>query len=174
QIFDAFGFTTQAVYAGQNLNTGGKLSRDGDEVISPYWNRADTTLPVSVRQIDAFHTQGNTSTAFWFLKGASSATSLFTADGDEGQSFLPHVNVATVGVVGANYAMNSFTPSNTFGFKIDGEWSDDTKNVQEQSGGGYGHHVRFYVVKDRDGKIVANTYLMAMDYSGINYDYQDN
>jgi hypothetical protein len=29
-------------------------------------------------------------------------------------------------------------------------------------------------VKDRAGNIVPNTYVMAMDYSGINYDYNDN
>src|SRR5205085_1197309 len=28
--------------------------------------------------------------------------------------------------------------------------------------------------KDRNGKVVPNTYLMSMDYSGINYDYNDN
>src|SRR5439155_5409110 len=174
QVFDAFGFNTKATYVGQNLNQSGRVARVGDEILSPYWNRVDTTLPVTVRQLTAFHTQGNVTNTFWFLKGSSSTSFLFTADGDEGQSFLPHKNNASVGVVDATYAMNTFSPSNTFGFKIDGEWSDDTKNVQQQSGGNYGHHVRFYVVKDRAGNIIPNTYLMTMDYSGINYDYNDN
>jgi len=43
-----------------------------------------------------------------------------------------------------------------FGFKVDGEWSDDTKN--NTSGGG--HHIRFYPLRDSGGKIVPNTYLM--------------
>ena len=37
-----------------------------------------------------------------------------------------------------------------------------------------GHHVRFWVARDREGKIIPDTYIMAMDYAGINYDYQDN
>src|SRR5262249_50583970 len=41
-------------------------------------------------------------------------------------------------------------------------------------GGGYGHHVRFWVARDAAGNIIPNAYFMAMDYSGINYDYQDN
>jgi hypothetical protein len=34
--------------------------------------------------------------------------------------------------------------------------------------------MRFWTVKDRTGAVVPNTYLMGMDYTGINYDYNDN
>jgi len=37
-----------------------------------------------------------------------------------------------------------------------------------------GHHVRFWPVRDRQGALMPDTYLMSMDYSGINYDYNDN
>ena len=37
-----------------------------------------------------------------------------------------------------------------------------------------GHHMRIWPVRDRAGAIVPSTYLVAMDYSGINYDYNDN
>src|SRR5204862_634627 len=36
---------------------------------------------------------------------------------------------------------------------------------------------RFFAIKDRNGKIVPNAYLLAQDYTGLsysNYDYQDN
>ena len=173
-IVSTFGFGTKIVGSGQRLNQGGKVARVGDEVLSPYWNRVDTTLPVTIRQLDEFHTQGNTATLFWNAMGSSSTTTIFTADSDEGQSFLPHLNDGKVGTVGASYAAGTISPSGAFGFKIDGEWSDDTKNVQEHTGGGWGHHVRFWVAKDANGKIIPNTYIMAMDYSGINYDYNDN
>jgi hypothetical protein len=34
--------------------------------------------------------------------------------------------------------------------------------------------VRFFPLKNADGQIVADTYLMVMDYNGVNYDYNDN
>ena len=46
--------------------------------------------------------------------------------------------------------------------------------MQEQAGGGTGTTSASGSRKDRDGNVIPNTYLMAMDYSGINYDYQDN
>ena len=46
-------------------------------------------------------------------------------------------------------------------------------NKQEQAGGGYGHHIRFFPARDRSGNVIADTYLMGLDYQGINYDYQD-
>ena len=37
-----------------------------------------------------------------------------------------------------------------------------------------GHHLRIWPARNRSGAIIANTYLVSMDYSGINYDYNDN
>jgi hypothetical protein len=34
--------------------------------------------------------------------------------------------------------------------------------------------VRFFPLKDRSGVYVPNTYIMVMDYFGVNYDYNDN
>ena len=76
-------------------------------------------------------------------------------------------------------AAGSFTPTGSFGIKIDPEWSDPTKNNQQPDIDGgclgpCGHHVRFWPVRDRDGVLVPNTWLVSMDYAGINYDYNDN
>src|SRR4029434_7759855 len=66
-------------------------------------------------------------------------------------------------------------PTKAFGFRVDGEWSDPTLNGPVAGNpDDQGHHVRFWVLRDKSGNIVPNTYLMSMDYSGINYDYQDN
>ena len=92
----------------------------------------------------------------------------------DGQSVLPHLNgSATLPAAG------SFTPTGAFGIKIDPEWSDPTKNNRQpdvEGGclGPCGHHVRFWPVRDRDGVLVPNTWLVSMDYAGINYDYNDN
>jgi hypothetical protein len=78
-------------------------------------------------------------------------------------------------------AAGSFSPSTAaIGFKVDNEYSDPNLNttasvdVSKGCPGPCGHHMRFWPVKDRSGALVPNTYLMSMDYGGINYDYQDN
>ena len=66
-----------------------------------------------------------------------------------------------------------------FGFAVDGEWGDYTKNnAAVDIGNGCvapcGQHVRLWPVKNRAGTLVPGSYLLSMDYAGINYDYQDN
>lgn len=148
-------------------STGKKLY--GEEVNSAYWSLADTTKSVYIRQIAAFHTQGTPTVLKWFNKGSSASTYLFTTEGKEGQAFLPHMQGSTA------IAEKSFKPASTtakFGFKIDNEYTDDKLN----SPTGGGHHVRFYPVRDHNGKVLANTYFMCLDYSNAgsqNYDFQD-
>ncbi len=85
-----------------------------------------------------------------------------------------------------NLRKASFTPSSgkAFGFKVDSEWSDDSLNTPDfdsTTGDAYpeptGHSFRFYPLIDENGNVVPNTYIMAMDYTGLsysNYDYQDD
>ena len=81
EVFNTFGYKTQAVYPGETLSQGGRIVRTGDEVLSPYWLRSDTSCAVSVRQITAYHTQGNPATLYWFNKGSTTNTTLFKSDG---------------------------------------------------------------------------------------------
>lgn len=172
EIVKVFGYTTVIVGSGQQLNRQGRVQAVGDEVLSPYWQRADNSKPVSVRQLAAYHTQGNITVVYWHAKGSNTTSAIFTQTGIDGQTLLPRRD-ATLPAAG------TFSPSGVFGFKIDGEWSDPTKNNQTPDrnngcSGSCGHHVRFWPVKDRQGVLIANTWLMTMDYSGINYDYNDN
>jgi hypothetical protein len=183
EITKVFGYGTAILNSGQKLNNAGRVEAIGDEVLSPYWKRADTTKPVAVRQLAAFHTQGNTATAYWHAKGSNTTSQIVRHAGVDGQSLLPRKDGQL-----SQPAAGPFTPSaTTFGFKIDSEWSDpdkNNKNPDRQAGcndnvsaGGTdkcGHHVRFWPAKDRAGKPIPNTYLMVMDYAGINYDYNDN
>ncbi len=150
-----------------HLTEGSTAVYYGEEVVSPYWTIADPSQPVSVRQIDAFHTQGNTSTLYWFPQGTTTTHKLFTTATDVGQSLFPYL-YGTTTPAGA-----TFTPTGPFGFNVDGAWSVDSMN---SGGGGAGHHVRFFPVRDSAGNIVPGTYLMAMDYGVTpeNYDFQDN
>jgi predicted aconitase with swiveling domain len=175
EIVTVLGYTTVINQPGQRLNRQGLLEAVGDEVLSPYWQRADLSQPVKVRQLAAYHNQGPTATVYWHNKGSDTLTSIFTHTRADGQTLLPRRAGAL-----AFPAEGTFIPDTTiFGFNLDGEWSDPTKNnqaVDRRNGclGQCGHHVRVWPVKDRQGLIIPNTWLMSMDYSGINYDYNDN
>lgn len=168
QINKIFGYTTKVLNSGDVLANGGRASPVGEEIMSGYWQKADTSAPVSVRQLSAYHTQGNTATFNWYGKTALTLKPVTTQVGVDGQSVEPHSTTGT-------YSAATFNPSETtFGFKIDTEWSDDTKNKQEQPGGGFGHHLRFFPARDRNGVLIPDTYIVGMDYLSVNFDYQDN
>jgi hypothetical protein len=174
QIVSVMGYTTAITNSGQSINQHGLIAPVGDEVLSPYWQRLDTTKSVSVSQLASFHTQGNTAALYYYQRGGSLSKSLLVSAGAEGQSMLPHKNGSPTVL-----ANTTFTPPAEFGFRVDGEYSDDAKNAvtaDQTNGcpGPCGHHMRFFPVKDRSGAPVTGAYLMVMDYSGINYDYQDN
>jgi hypothetical protein len=168
QILQLAGYTTNATFNGQNINGGGKVQALGDEVLSNYWTRADSSTAVTVRQLSQWHTQGNTAAFNWVDKATNGQTNLFVAEGLQGQSFLPEKSGSS------SLATGTFSPTGDFYIKIDNESSVDSQNVQEQGGGGWGHHLRFYPAKDRQGAVIPNTYILTMDYQGINYDYNDN
>ncbi len=168
QIIQMAGYSTTIVGSGQMLNEGGKVEAVGDEILSPYWTQANSSAPVTIHQLDSWHTEGDPATLYWASQGSTQTHAIFTSDGLDAQSFLPDIiNTNTP-------AGGTFNSSGVFYFKVDNESSVDSQNVQEQSGGGYGHHVRFWPAKDREGNVIPNTYIMAMDYNGVNYDYNDN
>jgi hypothetical protein len=175
EIVGMMGYQTTIVGPNQHLSQDGFVTAVGDEVLAPYWQRSDTGKPVTVRQLASFHTQNSTATFYWFNKGAPSAlNNLFSAAATDAQTLLPHLFNG-----GTNPAAGSFSPAGAFGLRVDGEISDPTLNnstPDRNAGcpGPCGHHVRFWKLKDRTGAVVPNTYLMSMDYAGINYDYNDN
>ncbi|HSV14310.1 MAG TPA: choice-of-anchor D domain-containing protein [Tepidisphaeraceae bacterium] len=168
QLTSLFGYSTQIVYSGQVLNTGGSKTAVGEEVLSDYWSRADATQPVSVRELAAFHTGDTTSTIRWFSKGSTGLNGIFTHLATDAQTILPRMN--TNGAL----AQGSFSPSGAFAFKIDNEYSVDSMNPQDPITGNQGHDVRIYPARDRANRYIPNTWLLYMDYYGMNYDYQDN
>lgn len=174
QINRVLGYTTVIMGAGQNMNTKGQLLTVGDEVLSSYWVRAASAQPVTVRQVAAYHTQGNSATVYWYAKGKpGTSNAVVSLAGADAQTILPRK--ASL----AGPAVGTFSPTVTFGFKVDSERSDPALNdhTPDLANGGVepvGHHMRFWPVRDWSGALMANTWLMAMDYSGINYDYNDN
>ena len=180
-IAKVFGYKTKIVGSGQAINGSGRIQAVGDEVISPYWQRADATKSVTARQLAAYHSQGNTATLSWTNKGSTSSTAVLTHKGTDGQTVLPRKSDSQA------IAQASFAPSATvFGFRIDAEYSDPTLNNRQVDYNNNcplpapgeletcGHHVRFWPVRDQSGTVIPDTYLMTMDYAGVNYDYNDN
>ena len=193
EVVKTFGYGTVIRKSGENINNGGRLMRIGDEVLVPYWRLADPSKNMTVRQLAALHTQGSQA-SFYTTNQATSANSpsnppasqkRLTHRGEDGQSFLPRNNDSSKS---PGYA--EFKPSQSvFGFRIDPEYSDWTMN---RTGGENnidkacldaqkndasvvcGHHLRVWPAKDRAGALIPNTYLVVMDYAGINYDFNDN
>jgi len=179
-LINLFGFTTKIVNSGQNMNTGGAKVRVGEEIFSEYWQRAETGIPVTVRMLAAYHQQKPTTNSVikWFYQTStppSSSTTIFKHWAPEGQTILPRIDV-TSGTPTAP-AQGTFSPNTTpFGFKVDAHYTVDSFNTPN-SVGDAGHAFRFYQAKDRNGKVIPNTYIMLHDYVGLsfsNYDYQDN
>jgi hypothetical protein len=183
EIFRTFGFGTVAVSNGQDINTKGAPTPVGDEVLNAYWKSADASRPVSIRQIAGFHQQGTSSEVAWYQQGkpfyypsdprypGASANgdqnTLFRTNINDGQSLYQRKQNST------DPARSSFTTNTTFGFRIDGEFSDDSLNNRVTGDEG-AHHMRFYPLRDAGGNFVPNSYLMTMDFASINFDYNDN
>ena len=135
-----------------------------------------------MRQLDAFHNQWSTyngqlvepaASIGWYAQGNSGNTNwLFQDQPGESQSFLPTLNGSTT-----TPAAGSFSPSGTFGWNLDGEFSQDSLNTADLSFGRSGHSVRFYPARSSSGNLIPNTWLVVMDYENSqfdNSDFQDN
>jgi fibronectin type 3 domain-containing protein len=178
QLIQLLDYRTTIVNPGQLLSNGGRLEAVGEEVLSPYWVRSDNSKPVTVRQVAAYHTQAVSHSVKWFDKATGMVSGIivqnFAADA---QSVMPR------GGSGSGAASGTFdgSPSLPFGFKVGDEWSDPTKNtIPSNQPNDQGHHVRFFPLRIRvpnspdQTRIVRDAWIMMMDFSGINYDYNDN
>ena len=144
----------------------------GNEVYSTSWEAASAAAPVTVQQLDAFHTQGNTANLYWYTASSVSSHGLFTSSAAQGQTVLP-----TTTNTGTTPLTASFNPGGAFGLRVDNEYSNDSINVSKNNTGGAGHHFRFFPLIDENGNAVPNAYVVAMDYGVVqaeNFDFQDN
>ncbi len=129
---------------------------------------ADTSKPVTVQQIDAFHNQGLTARTLWYAAGSSTQTELFHHEPNAAQSLLPKIQGTS------NSAIATFTSSGNFGFNLDGEFSEDSRNTTDKNSfGRSGHAVRVYPLRDGSNRLIPNTWLMVMDYQNSEFDNDD-
>jgi hypothetical protein len=137
-------------------------------------------LPVSVRQIAGY--AGSNPSFSWYSQtqgcrqpNITCATAI-TQNPVDGQSVYPR---RTSGGQ-LTTAAATFTPADTFGIQVDGDYSDDTRNSlgSDRNWGctaamACGHHVRFWPAKDENGNVIPNAYLVARDTYGSSMDYND-
>jgi chitodextrinase len=172
-VGDVFGYQTTITSPGQSVNGSGALAAVGEEILSPYWRRADPSQPVTVTALASYRGTGTPTSIGWHQRGSATVSTLVTQDPNQVQTLLPRAS-------GTNQlATASFAPGVDFGWKMDNEWSDNTLNDPTPDHGNgctgaCGHHIRFWPVRNRAGELVQNAFIAGMDYSGINYDYQDN
>ncbi|WP_306131742.1 carbohydrate-binding protein [Roseivivax marinus] len=179
------------------------LPVDDTEVLSPYWRLADGVSEARITQIAAFHSPsgatlgihapGNKGADVIFTNHASSnnqtllpllgngnfATSVFSAadipDGWAGNDLFG-IEVAnlstdpTLNPTGAGAPSQAELDALYPGYTVTGEqvFDPDGNPVSD------GYTVRMFQAVDADGDVIENVYLGVMDYTGINYDYNDN
>jgi N-acetylneuraminic acid mutarotase len=167
EIINAFGFKTRTGFNHNDPDQGDTTKLKGDQILSSFFVRADTTRPVQVRQIGSYHgccTQ--TETIKWYNKGSDTLRVILTHLAADAQSLLPRKNNST------SSASAAFTPPGAFGFKVgNSDNTDPSKNVNGTTG------IRILKAYDVNRKIIPNSYLFSNDYLGspfTNSDYNDN
>ncbi|HUR18796.1 MAG TPA: Ig-like domain-containing protein [Acidimicrobiales bacterium] len=147
----------------------------GDEIISPYWRRVDTSKPVGLTPLARYSSRETYTTgdAGWHAKGSpGTKTTMFNfsggtdPSGGQNQRLFPQINAGGV---------TTFNPSSVFGIwggYQAADFSDDGLNGSPKF-----HQVRFYPAKSPAGTPIPNTWIAAFDVSQLvdfkNYDYQD-
>ncbi len=176
---------------------------DPTEILSPYWRIADGETSATITQIAAYHGPGGASINI-HNPGNKGATALNNSHGgDENQSILPAKNNGTFNsfTFTNDSIPDSWAGNELFGINVAGLSTDPTLNPtgagapsQAQLDARYpgytvsngqvfdpegnpvsdGYTVRMFQALDAEGQIIENVFLGVMDYTGINYDYNDN
>ncbi|WP_052384029.1 carbohydrate-binding protein [Litchfieldella xinjiangensis] len=186
-IVKAFGFSTD-VAEGQ-MNQGGLVEANGDEILSPYFQRAEGSAPIKITQLAAYHTQGDVARLFIHDVDSRDLDEVLAHDEQDGQTLLPRTLNN-----GDLLTTTTLDRDDPFGFfaEISGRqgyisWSDPDANLYEDTIDAIGnpgtnldwdqndgHLIRVYVARDGSGEVIPNTYIVIQDYAGVNYDYNDN
>jgi hypothetical protein len=169
EIIEAFGFRTKAGFGKNDPDKGDPTKLKGDEILSPYFVRADMNKPVYVRQMAAYHQCCiYTETFRYHEKGSTTRINVHHHIKEDGQSLLPRKSLTGTPNTPAEGA---FSPATPFGIVINKDYTDPRLNP----GGVIG--TRVWKVIDADGNVVPDAYIVGNDYLGTdvtNYDYQDN
>ncbi|SDE30434.1 Carbohydrate binding module (family 35) [Paracoccus isoporae] len=188
EVWQVFGFGNRiegltTIGGGENstLSTNDVFAKtDETEVLSPYWKLADGVTQAKVTQIAAFHGPGGATLSIHNPGNKGQQVNFWNHDGTDNQRLLPNAGGA------ASFATEDFGNSNipgfwqgngVFGISVAGLSTDPTLNPiggVTVPGEQQGHTVKMFQALDAAGNVIPNVYLGVMDYTGINYDYNDN
>ena len=188
EIWKIFGFGN--VVEGLTLRGGGENSvlstndvfskTDETEVLSPYWRIADGVTQAKITQIAAFHGTGGATLHIHNPGNKGTNLQFWNHEGTDNQRLLPNAGNDTTfatrtfdrGTIPDGWAGND-----VFGISVAGLSTDPRLNPRgnvEVPGAQQGHTVKMFQALDAQGIVIPNVYLGIMDYTGINYDYNDN
>ncbi|EYD76193.1 hypothetical protein Rumeso_02229 [Rubellimicrobium mesophilum DSM 19309] len=179
------------------------LPADDTEVLSRYWRIADGVTSAKVTQIAGFHKPAGAAFSIHAPGSKSAAVQITYHDPLQNQTVLPlRPNGAfATGTFTKTTVPDAWTGNDIFGFLVAGQstnpdlnptgagaptqaqldarypgYTVKNGNVFDPSGKAVpdGYTVRVFQAFNSEGHIFKNTYLVIQDYTGINYDYNDN
>ncbi|WP_185982723.1 carbohydrate-binding protein [Aureimonas mangrovi] len=188
EIWKIFGFGN--VIEGLTLSGGGENSvlstndvfakTDETEVLSPYWRIADGATSATITQIAAFHGPGGATLHIHNPGNKGANVQFWNHQGNDNQRLLPNAgNDATFATRTFDNATipDGWVGNEVFGISVAGLSTDPRLNPTGGvivPGAQQGHTVKMFQALDAKGNVIPNVYLGIMDYTGINYDYNDN
>ena len=179
------------------------LPVDETEVLSPYWRIADGVTEARITQIAAYHGPGGAPLGIHAPGNKDAQVTFSNHGGDQNQTILPlKGNGAFATATFTNQTVpDAWAGTDIFGIEMANLSTDPTLNPtgsgapsQSQLNALYpgytvqngtvfdpqgnevpdGYTVRMFRAVDQAGEPIPNVYLGVMDYTGINYDYNDN
>lgn len=144
-----------------------------DEVLSPYWVALDAGRPLRITQLAAWRGYPSNVVVRKHARGGTQTYSVFSGLKNDAQSVYPRNTSWARGTA-------TFTVGGPVGLQLDDEFTDPAKNndsVDLAAGctaTRCGHHVRVFQARTSSGELMPGAYLLAQDFGGINYDYNDN
>jgi len=147
-----------------------------EEVLAPYWKIAPGYSGVTVQQLAAFEGEGAVRLFIHAPTDDTAVVNLIDPDTASVQSLLPLASNGVNDPVTFNRARipDAWIGDDWFGFRIGGNSSDPTINKTPAANGDIrGHFIRFFEAERADGTALPDTYIMVVDLSGSNLDYND-
>ncbi len=177
EVWEVFGF-------GNTVNNAALDNNDiyeainAQEILSPYWRLADGVDQAKITQIAAYHGPGGAGLGIHAPGDKGKDVNLGSHVGTGNQTILPLSNGGfQTDLFGGAIIPDEWDGDDIFGIKIANFSTDPTLNVLgpvQIDGVQQNHFFRFFQALDKDGTVIPNVYLGAHDYTGINYDYNDN
>lgn len=173
-ILEIFGFGNRVDEA--KLASGLYEQAAAEEVLAPYWKLAPGYSQATVQQLAAFEGEGAVRLFLHAPTDDTAVVNLINPDTASVQALLPLASNGVNEPVTFNRARipDAWIGDDWFGFRIGGNSSDPTINKPPALNGDIrGHFIRLFAAERADGTALPDTYIMVVDLSGSNLDYND-